>query len=524
MLCCNIFDVLVMMAVMALGWAVPLEQAQLFKANFITHMFYPWCMVFQPSSFYNMMHPPRSRDKPLLPNLTRKVVIPLIFFAYFILMLSAQYAGAMIYVGTVDRDQQTGTSSINAFYSDKTDYVCLYASTMTLDEAVTDVAKKKSDGNPATIVYDRDAAPLHCRVRRLTFSGWKESSEYGRHDKDAPDTAVHGQHFQWFSGSWGGFFDLQNSFLQESFQGEVHNFQDKGWKDQKSWLEKCSERSIKGHNGQAVAGDSDKLCWKDCDGVPCWKKHLEAKDEDIQNSALLEKGSPTPKETQKAAKEVAILKAGGSSHSSNQQDEGDEPLLKPVLYKKYNAGAWGVRQMRSLILLTMVLIEFMMLYSFASHEFSLPQLGLNMAFPYAWVPMLIVLLSYIYLPVYLIDQGFAPLDGLGVFISLCLVAAFYMTFELTKVLHRSIFEDELLEKTAIAGLLAEGCLRAFPSREEAWMKCPHRKPLLSTEEQGGYGSCQDAKTNSFCPTNSLAVLASVPEEVSHGGTSADDAV
>merc|ERR1719215_988322 len=105
-----------------------------------------------------------------------------------------------------------------------------------------------------------------------------------------------------------------------------------------------------------------------------------------------------------------------------------------------------------------------------------------------------VLLSYIYLPVYVVDQGFAPLDFFGVLVSLSLVMAYFAAFETAKVLHRSVFDDELEEKTVVAELLSEGQLHAFPSRAEAWIKCPKRRPLLGRlqNDSVGYGSFEDA--------------------------------
>lgn len=502
MICCNVFDVLVMMAVMMLGWSVPLEQSQLFKANFITHMFYPWCLVFQNADYYSMMHPPRSRDKPLLPSLQRKIIIPLIFAAYFFLTLSAQYAGSVMYVGTALRDEQTGTSSINDFYRDDTSYTCLYANTMRLEHSVLN---KKHNGNPSPIFYDRDVAPLFCTVKKMTFRGFEETAQYGRHDKAEPDEAIHGSSFNWLTGAWGDMFDLKHSFLAESFQGKVQNFQDQNWHDKKGWLEKCSGTTLKGKNGEKVAGDSDKLCWKDCGGVPCWNK---------AGKAAREAGSGHEASGRTQAE------AGG--HSSSKKNHEDEPAAKPVLYKKFNAGAWGVRQMRSLYLLTMVLIEFVMLYCFSSHDFSVPFLTENKAFPIAWVPMLVILLSYIYLPVFTVDQGFAPLDLLGMLVALFLVVAFFAAFEMAKVLHRSVFDDELEEKTAVAALLAEGQLHAFPSRAEAWIKCPKRRPLLAGGdiEHSSYGSFENEDAETLKPRR----MSGISEGTQESDATGEDAV
>jgi magnesium-transporting ATPase (P-type) len=471
LLCCNIFDVLVMMSVMALGWAVPLEQSQLFKANFVTHMFYPWCMVFEPANFYNMQHPPRSRDKHLLPSLTRKFVIPCIFAAYFVLMHIAQYTGSMIYLGAVARDEQTGTSSITDFYSPEKNYVCLYANTMKVEKKLSSFAKTEGSGD--TPIYIRDAAPLHCRVRKLTWSGWKVISEWGHEQKADPDVAILSEPFDWFTGSWGGLFDIKNSFLAESFHSGAQDFQGDKWEDQKGWLGKCSDIKEQGSSGEEISGENDLLCWKKCGNIPCWEQDLE---------------------NQKGAAAKAL----------RRPDDEDEPTMKPVLYKKFNAGAWGCRQMRSLVLMSLVLIEFTMLFSFSKHDFSLPLIGRNVAFPIAWVPMLGVLLSYVYLPVYSFDQGFAPLDSLGVLIALSVVLAFYIAFELTKWKHRRLFEDELREKTVLAQLLSEGRLHAFASREEAWIRCPSRRPLTADEKATlakygpafNYGSTESAGSSS----------------------------
>merc|ERR1719254_381571 len=108
----------------------------------------------------------------------------------------------MMYVGAVSRDEQTGTSSINDFYSDEKNFVCLYANTMKLDKSVVDAELEKSEGNPDTVIYDRDSAPLHCRVRKLTWNGWKIISEWGHENKINPEEAILRQPFDWFSGSW----------------------------------------------------------------------------------------------------------------------------------------------------------------------------------------------------------------------------------------------------------------------------------------------------------------------------------
>mmetsp|Transcript_64365 Transcript_64365/g.121923 ORF Transcript_64365/g.121923 Transcript_64365/m.121923 type:complete len:1322 (-) Transcript_64365:74-4039(-) len=454
LLCCNVFDVITMMAVMALGWAVPLEDAQLFKANFVTHMFYPWCMIWEPATFYNMMHPPRSRDKPLIPKLTRNMLIPAMFLVYFVCMLSAQYAGSMIYMGTVAREEQTGTTSINDFYDEETGYVCLYASTMKLEaqDFQEDRGKLTKDGAPDRIIYDRDAAPLYCRVTKLTLHGTTTFSEWGQQQKLDPDIAIQNSpQFNWFTGSWGDQFDIKNSFLAQSFNDNVQNFQDKAWRDPKKWLAKCSEVTLLGDSGQPVSGDSDKLCWTQCNDMPCWQKDLDK-----------EGGLKMAKQIKKEEK----------------SDEEDEPAMKPCLYKKFNVGAWSCRQMRSVVLLCLVITEMAMLYSFSKHEFSLPLLDRNRSFLVFWIPMMAIVFSFMYIPVTVFDQGFAPLDFAGLTVSFGIVTIYYFAFEFLKAVHQEWFSEELGEKVVLAELLAEGRLRAFATRDEAWLKCPTRRPSL----------------------------------------------
>lgn len=461
LLCCNIFDVITMIAVMALGWAVPLEDAQLFKANFVTHMFYPWCMIWEPATFYNMMHPPRSRDKPLIPKLTRNMLIPAMFCVYFVCMLAAQYAGSMMYMGTVIREEQTGTTSINDFYDEEAGFVCLYASTMRVEEQMNldeeDRNKLRADGAPDRIIYDRDAAPLHCRVTKMTFSGTKTFTEWGHQQKLDAESAIRSSEFNWFTGSWGDKFDIKNSFLAKSFNQEVRNFQNVNWKDpgdshnRRAWLAKCNEVAVLGGSGQRVSGDSDKLCWTECEGKPCWQADLD--------------------------KEGGLKMAKKISKEEKSDDE-DEPAMKPCLYKKFNVGAWSCRQMRSVVLLCLVVAEMAMLYSFSKHEFSLPLLSRNLSFPTFWIPMLAILFSFMYIPVTVFDQGFAPLDFAGLLVSFGIVTVYYFGFELVKAVHQEWFSEELEEKVVLADMLANGRLRAFATRDEAWLKSPMRRPSL----------------------------------------------
>ena len=51
------------------------------------------------------------------------------------------------------------------------------------------------------------------------------------------------------------------------------------------------------------------------------------------------------------------------------------------MFKEFNMIAWGVRKMRSMVLLSMVLMELFMLFAFAKYEFSCKSLTENIWFP-----------------------------------------------------------------------------------------------------------------------------------------------
>merc|ERR1719310_442669 len=112
--------------------------------------------------------------------------------------------------------------------------------------------------------------------------------------------------------------------------------------------------------------------------------------------------------------------------------------------------------MRSTVLLSMVLMEFAMLYAFSKFEFGPPLVFSNMLFPIAWGPMLLGLFTLVYFPIHWWDNEFAPLDICGLFVAIGIAAAFYCGFESIKVLNRQWFEEELKHKMAVAELSAEG--------------------------------------------------------------------
>jgi len=287
-----------------------------------------------------------------------------------------------------------------------------------------------------------------------------------------------------------------------------------------------------------VAGSDDKLCWKECgtrdDDKPylCWEKaFLDQEDEDegpaqqdgggmlqlVVDTEYRERlrrparvGEPVREAAAKPSSYLEVAADGRfgqvarsrklemslySAHSAimqeqvlgedddedddDDEDERDEPPEKPTLYKKFNCATWGSRQMRSVVLLTMVLMEFLMLFGFAKYEFAFFDLMGNKVFMYVWVPMLAVLFWYVYSPVHVFDHDFAPLDFLGFIVSVAMTLLFYASFEITKVLHRYWFEQELEGKKAVARLASEGRLKAFASRKEAWKQYPDRRPLLA---------------------------------------------
>eukprot|EP00928_Gymnodinium_smaydae_P028765 TRINITY_DN2184_c1_g4_i1.p1 TRINITY_DN2184_c1_g4~~TRINITY_DN2184_c1_g4_i1.p1 ORF type:complete len:1362 (-),score=247.19 TRINITY_DN2184_c1_g4_i1:78-3569(-) len=452
LLCVNIFDVVYFLLAMLLGLTVPLEDSQLFKANFVTHMFYPWCMIFEGPSRHSMQLPPRDRQKPLVPRLVRTILIPLVFVAYIFCLLGAQLAGSLAYAGTALREEQMGTTSISDFYDDDTGFTCLFANTL--------IPVPQGDGLPYILQYKQDIAPLHCRVRKLHRGQLKYFEEWGRCCKKDPEDSIQTGMFNEWLGFWGDQFHLNNSFLAPSFHGDVKTFESEHWKDHRGWLVKCNDITIKSADGELVSGDSDRLCWQTCDGQPCWERDLIGPRQGA--------GSLT-KLLEKREEDDATLTE-------------DEPANKPVLYKKYNSGAWAVRQMRSVVVLTLVMMEMSLLFAFSKHEFSLPRLSENGSFKIAWVPMLLVVLSFVYMPVSVFDQQFARLDLFGLLTAIGFAALFYAMTEAAKAMHRSYFDEELPDRVRLAGLVSEGKLRAFAGHKDLTTKMRDLEPFARTGE------------------------------------------
>jgi len=444
LLCVNIFEVVVIMIAMIVGWATPLEDEQLFKANFVTHEFYPWCMCLEAAGFYNMLQPPRDRSKPLIPRLMRNVLMPFVFLTYGSLMLTSQAIGSLMYCETAYVEYMMGATKIADFYNkDDHRYTCIHAHSEQEEE---------DDDNPGIPkkVWRKDEAPLVCNVSSLSlFGGWQTTVEYGARKSLDEDSAIGDpSQFNTFTGTWTNVFDLQNSFLNDGLKAPGHQLFVGDWEDPKGWLVKCDvDEEGEADFGEACsAGGCGELCWKMCkaegEDIPCWQVDVQ---QDI---------------------------------AEEDDEDASEPPEKPNLYKSFNAKGWGCRKMRSMVLLSMVLMEFAMLYGFSKMEFGPPLVFANITFPVAWIPMLILLFTYVYCPCNVFDNAFAPLDALGIFVCLCHAGAFYALFEGIKVINRKWFMEELQKKMLVAELSSEGKLRAYAGVREAFNQYPGRAPLL----------------------------------------------
>jgi len=477
LLCGNVFDVVAIIVAMLLGLAVPLEDTQLFKAQFLTHFFYPWVMIYQSSSFYNMLKPPRSRTLPVLSMKWQRILMPATLVLYIGGLLFAQVLGSQLYVGAYSLSEQMGTHSLGDFYGSRSNYLCLYANTLNFEKD--------------TQAYQQDVAPLICRVRRLGWTGFYDIVEWGHHNKQDPEIAVKSGEFDTFQGVWKGdrSFGLDESFLQFSFEGGALSPLDTSWHDPNNWLVKCDNISHVDMNNKTEKGDNDRLCWKSCGKVPCWQ--------------LGQNGTSVLRETQ-----------ASKVHE-------DEPPFKPVLYKKYNIASWGCRQMRSVVLIAMVLMQTSMLFAFSQHDCAVFNVSHNRTFFAAWVPILTLLSCCVYLPVTWFDQGFAPVDSLGIVVAVSIAASFYFGLEVAKAIYRTYFFIDLVEQIAVAQLLAEGRLRAFCHKAEAFLKCPDRRPMALSSGQGmltygtltGPSSVDSSRSPSVSPKSPYSTITDPAEKV-----------
>lgn len=442
LLCVNVFEVVVITIAMIVGWAVPLEDTQLFQANFITHEFYPWCLILEAAGFFSMMQPPRDRSKPLIPRMTRHVLMISIFFFYSGLMMLSQYIGSHMYVGTVMMEPMLHATSISAFYDKSNKYGCLSVNTQIED-----------DDEPGSFTLEEDVMPLICDMEKSRWgSKSKRVMEFAVFNKTDPDDAIHEEHFDTWTGEWGMAFSIHNSFLKDTLlkeDGSIGRFDELApeWDDPHNFIEKCNDEGNPDRAG-------DYLCWKKCGEVACWEEACEVK--------------------------------GGCD-----LDNPDEPA-KPTLYKDYNVMAWSCRQMRSVVLLSMVLMEFCMLFGLSKFDFSALEVFSNLSFPLAWIPMLGLLFLYVYLPITTKDLHFAPLDLGGLLVSFAIAFTFYAILEGSKVLHRMWFYQELLEKVTVAEMHSQGMLRAYAGRNEAFRSYPdyprRAQPLLNNRPEMEMGT------------------------------------
>jgi len=452
LLCVNVLEVVVIFLAMVLGWAVPLEDMQLLKANFVTHEFYPWVMVMEPAGFFNMMQPPRTRDKPLIPGLTRNVLMVSVLIWYCSMMLLSQFVGSKMYMGTVYLDVMTGADSVTEFYSGQ-GYSCLFAHTR----------QKNNDGE---YELKRDLNPIYCHMCRFSILQEDCHSEFGRSHKSEQQEFIESDRFHWTTGRSDGFFDVAFSFLNSTCAGKsdaCFKTSNTDFATKQNLLEFCNDKGdpLFRRSPNEIADGYDHLCW-----------------------AKTGRKDGTPEEYDES--ELAWDKVYPKDLAGEQEEEGKEdPARKPTLYAKWNCLAWGSRKARSMILLTMVLMEFFMLYGFSKYELGVQfdVLMSNKWFPIAWCPMMCLLLWYVYFPVNKVDNEFAPLGIFGLLLCCLMACSFYVIFEGAKVLHRRWFEQELREKRAVAAMAAEGRLGAFTGRDAAFGQYPNRHPLLEMEMQ-----------------------------------------
>jgi hypothetical protein len=250
------------------------------------------------------------------------------------------------------------------------------------------------------------------------------------------------------------FNTLEKGAFPKSWRHDAH----KGTTEDPHWLVRCNDDGKKCEETDDCDEGFDHLCWAVCDEdtkKPCWDE---------------KSGCPVDAKYYEA---------------DEDDDDWKNPPEMPTLYTDTNVVAWNTRKMRTMFLLSMVLMEFTMLYGFSKYEFSAPLVFSNRLFPYAWPFMFVGLHLLFVLP--FPDQGFAPLGIVGWLISVVIAASFYASFEGIKILHRQWFEREQVNKEAVAKLHAEGRLEAYTSTKKAFEKFPARQPLMEVEMQSRGG-------------------------------------
>lgn len=472
LLCVNIYEVLVLIAAMSIGWILPVEDEQLFYANLITHEFYPWCMVAEAAFRINMRRPPCSKKEPLIPPLMRNLLMGSVFLSYTGVLLLTQYTGSIMYLGTPTEQYISGTTFLNEFF-DVNRHNCLYANTLHEDEGTIDI--------------HRDGQPIICRVSKTGTVLY----EYGHGSKEDPEEIM--DKFSRVQGSWNGEFSLEKSFLKPSTLSEsltTHQQFDELRKAMKqpssSWstdvLARCSDVQKKCHaeaKGFEELALDDTLCWTyndDCK-TPVWsnikegpKVNAHAKQSSVLSSLVVHLRRLG---LGRASAAQSFLRGHRRLEEEDAEDDAEEvKLLKPTLYGQYNINAWGARQMRTMFLMTMLLSETLLLLGFSKFDFALPELFSNMVFPLAWIPMFFVFLLYVYLPPSVWDLEYCPPSFVSILLAIGFAGLFYILLEVAKLFYRRLFMKNLELEEVTASLLADGALPAFTHPEDAMRRVP----------------------------------------------------
>ena len=90
LLCVNIFEVLVVVINMMMNMPIGLEDSILLWANLVTHEFYPWAVVAEPSDDHVMKLPPRDRRKGIVSKFAWFTMLIPVFFIYAFTLVSVE--------------------------------------------------------------------------------------------------------------------------------------------------------------------------------------------------------------------------------------------------------------------------------------------------------------------------------------------------------------------------------------------------------------------------------------------------
>lgn len=533
LLCVNVFEIIVLMIASLLGWLYPIEDSQLFFANLITHEFYPWCMVVEAAFRFNMQRPPYSKKSNLIPPLMRNVLMGSVFVLYTLTLLSAQYVGSTMYLGTTDRDRNMGTDSIANFFDSK-QFFCLHANTII-----------EKDGKKE---LQKDFQPLICSSSKFTIAGWVEYAEYGRAKtldnkliecknkgeggNEIPDKTncwANLMQFDRVTGQWlEDTFSLEHSFLKEDLTAHPQfPVKDEDWKN--DYIKRCSQLpGLEGVPDDTKIEWKDNLCWlTDAEGKPAWKVKTSAHTEADKKANMKQTTDQAPGSVSQLAAELEVastaasslrrLRAGrttpmhvllqmrdhaskahltkSSARGEDDDDDGDdddpkEDYDKPALFGKFNSNAWGARQMRTLVLTTMLLSEAFLLLAFSKYDTAVCLLFENITFVLAWVPMIGVYCLYVYISPNVWNLKWCPPDSVSFCISVLLALIFYALLEASKAIYRNMFSKELDREIITASLLADGVLPAFNSPKDAQTRVPNLwvQTAKKLTEDGSLGS------------------------------------